>query len=320
MGIFVGAKILGTAMKVEDTAIDKVHGWGCTPTEETPAAPPSTANTCLPPWVTRGWRRNTLFCILVFLMILVFLNIALTLWIISTLRLTRDGIGPVTIIKQGIRLSGQAWVEDGLVASAIASPPALPITMHAHRNFTVLVKDPEHSEHAKLHIRRDAIECSGRTFEVRDAAGGRVFQAASDEVRVFADALAVDGAGGVNVRNSLQAPLVRAPPGSDLQLESLTRMLDLRAPQSIYFESRAGNIDIASHNNIKLDSVVGAIKIDAPNIIISNLKEATTVDKPQKSIRGKKVYQMCACASGKLFLAAPDALCAMQDNDTELCR
>ncbi|XP_050342132.1 delta-sarcoglycan-like [Nymphalis io] len=302
-----------------------IRGWGCTPTGDPPPAAvvsnsSQTQVGCLPTWVTRGWRRNTLYGIIIFLLILVFLNIALTLWIISSLKLTARGIGPITIVKDGIRLDGQAWVVDNLVASTISSQPAQPITLHSHRNFTILVSEPDLVEHSKLIIKRDGIECSGKVFEVRDGKGGDVFFASREEVRVSAETLLVDGTGGLAVRSAVQTPLVQAPPGSDLQLESLTRRLDMRAPQSIYLESRAGSIDITSHSNIKLDSVVGAIKIDAPNIIINNLKEAKTSETSQKNSIGKKVYQLCACASGKLFLAASDAICAMQDNDTELCR
>ncbi|CAH2091900.1 unnamed protein product [Euphydryas editha] len=302
-----------------------IRGWGCTPTgDPPPAAVASDSNNskvgCLPTWVTRGWRRNTLYAIVIFLMILVFLNIALTLWIISSLKLTANGIGPITIVKDGIRLDGQAWIVDNLVASTISSQPGQPINLHSPRNFTVFVSDPDQVEHAKLIIKRDSIECDGKVFEVRDSKGGNVFYASREEVRVSAETLWAEGAGGLAVRSAVQTPLIRAPPGSDLQLESLTRRLDMRAPQSIYLESRAGSIDITSHSNIKLDSIVGAIKIDAPNIIIGNLKEAQTTEKPQKNLRGIKVYQLCACASGKLFLAASDDICEVQDNDTELCR
>ncbi|XP_045526821.1 delta-sarcoglycan-like [Pieris brassicae] len=303
-------------MKIEDTRTEGVRGWECSPTSEQPPIQENTKS-CFPV-VLKGWRRTSLYAIIIFLMILIFLNIALSLWIISTLRLTKHGIGPITIVKDGITLDGKVWVVEDLIASTISSQTAQPITLHSHRNFTVLVSD-DHKEQSKLILKRDSVECTGNAFEVQDARGDRIFYASKDEVRVFADALAVDGAGGVGVRSALQAPIVRAPPGSNLQLESLTRKLDLRAPHSIYLESRAGSIDITSHNNIKLDSVVGAIKLDAPNIIIENLKEATAT-KEQKTLRNKKVYQLCACASGKLFLAAPDAPCSMHEMDTELCR
>lgn len=71
---------------------------------------------------------------------------------------------------------------------------------------------------------------------------------------------------------------------------------------------------------LKFNKLFFQIKIDAPNIILSNLKEAITTDRPQKNVRMKKVYQLCACSSGKLFLAAPDTACAAHDDDIELCR
>ncbi|XP_050677002.1 delta-sarcoglycan-like [Leptidea sinapis] len=311
-------------MRVEDTRTEAegTRGWECS--SKTEEQPPNNETqeklNCVPLVLKSGWRRISLYGIIVFLMCLVFLNIALTLWIITTLRLTKNGIGPLTIVRDGIRLEGNAWVTEELVASTISSPPTQPLTVQAHRNFTILVSEESHKERSKLIIKRDSVECAGHMFKVQDARGGSVFQASKDEVRVFADALVLEGTGGVSVRSALQTPFVRAPPGSDLQLESLTRRLDLRAPQSIYLESRAGNIDITSHSNIQLDSVVGAIKIDAPNIIISNLKEGKVTEKAQKSTKGKKIYQLCACASGKLFLAAPDLLCSMHDTDTELCR
>ncbi|XP_049865030.1 delta-sarcoglycan-like [Pectinophora gossypiella] len=303
-----------------------IHGWGYTPTEDRPSAAVSTeaqdkaSPRCLPAALHRGWRRTALYCILVLLMVLVFLNIALTLWVISVLKLSMSGIGPIKIVQGGIQVSGHAWVVDRLVASSISSQPSQPLTLHSHRNFTVLVSEPHTPDHASLLIKRDSIECSGHAFHVQDARGASVFRASRDEVRVGADVLAADGAGGVTVRGAVQAPTVRAPPGADLLLESATRGLDLRAPQSIYLESRAGSIDITSHSNIKLASAFGSIKIDASNMIISNLKEANVTSTPQPNVKYRKVYQLCACGSGKLFLAAPDVLCEAREDDTDLCR
>ncbi|KAI8440168.1 hypothetical protein MSG28_001559 [Choristoneura fumiferana] len=114
-----------------------VHGWGCTPPGENPqpaAEHPGPA--CLPAVVFRGWRKTALYCILVFLMVLIFLNIGLTLWIISSLKLRMGGLGPITIIKGGIELEGQAFVTDSLVASTIRSRSGQPLTVHSYRNFT----------------------------------------------------------------------------------------------------------------------------------------------------------------------------------------
>ncbi|KAI8437645.1 hypothetical protein MSG28_011896 [Choristoneura fumiferana] len=284
-----------------------VHGWGCTPPGENPQpAVEHPGPACLPAVVFRGWRKTALYCILVFLMVLIFLNIGLTLWIISSLKLRMSAE-----IWLWYRAGGQAFVADSLVASTIRSRSGQPLTVHSYRNFTVLVSEPERKETAKLMLKRDRLECSGRTFEVRDEFGGSVFRASRNEVHVFADALAANGEGGVTVQTAVQTPQVRAPPGADLQLESLTRHLDLRAPQSIYLESRAGGIDVTSHSNIKLDSVVGA-----------SLKEAVRINETRrnKNLRSQRVYQLCSCSSGKLFLAAAEGTCTSNDADTEFCR
>lgn len=79
-------------MSVEDSSTKAIRGWGCTPTGKPPPAAVSSEDPsskgCLPTAFTRGWRRTTLYCILVFLMILVFLNIGLTLWIVGALKLS----------------------------------------------------------------------------------------------------------------------------------------------------------------------------------------------------------------------------------------
>lgn len=91
-------------MSMEGSRAGVIRGWGCTPTGEPPAASVlgdtarATNKTCLPAIFTRGWRRNVLYGILVFLMLLVFLNIALTLWIISALRLSMVSFYVYTLI------------------------------------------------------------------------------------------------------------------------------------------------------------------------------------------------------------------------------
>lgn len=78
-----------------------IHGWGCTPTGE---APNASKPRFLPTVFVRGWQRTTLYMILITLMLLVFLNLALTLWIIASLRLSMvsetDSIEIYTTVQQ----------------------------------------------------------------------------------------------------------------------------------------------------------------------------------------------------------------------------
>lgn len=71
--------------------------------------------------------------------------------------LIQGGLGPITIIKGGIELEGQAFVTDSLVASSIRSRAGQPVTVHSYRNFSVLVSEPERKETAKLMLSKIAL-------------------------------------------------------------------------------------------------------------------------------------------------------------------
>lgn len=71
------------------------------------------------------------------------------------------------------------------------------------------------------------------------------------------------------------------------------------------------------------------IRLDSANILMPNLKTAqpptSQANMPSTLLGGRpehqmhnKVYQLCACASGKLFLAAPHSVCA--GDESTVCR
>lgn len=64
----------------------------------------------------------------------------------------QTGVGPIKIVKGGIQVAGQTWITNSLVTSTITSQPAQPITLHSHRNLSILVSEPNQPEHAKLLI------------------------------------------------------------------------------------------------------------------------------------------------------------------------
>lgn len=90
-------------------------------------------------------------------------------------------------------------------------------------------------------------------------------------------------------------------------------------------DSWASEISASCLADLKLQSVHGAIRLDAKSVYMKGLKAATPVQghssreqQQQHSGRSSSVhqsqkettiYQLCACASGKLFLARPDGSC-----------
>lgn len=110
------------------------------------------------------------------------------------------------------------------------------------------------------------------------------------------------------------------------RLESATRSLKISAPQRVMIESWADEISASCLTDLKLQSVHGAIRLDAKSVYIKGLKTAMPVqghssrEQQQQQHSGRSssthqgqretaIYQLCACASGKLFLARPEGSC-----------
>ena len=114
------------------------------------------------------------------------------------------------------------------------------------------------------------------------------------------------------------------------RLESATRSLKISAPQRVVIESWANEISASCLTDLKLQSVHGAIKLDAKTLFMKGLKTASPSQghssreqqqqqqqqqqhssrtSSHQSQRDTTIYQLCACANGKLFLARSEGTC-----------
>ncbi|KAK3852232.1 hypothetical protein Pcinc_041173 [Petrolisthes cinctipes] len=155
----------------------------------------------------------------------------------------------------------------------------------------------------------EAMECTTERLVIRDKVGRLLFSATRDAVLVGARQLTVEGEGGAVFSGSVQTSHVNAPIGSSLLLESLTRSLEVTAPQGIALESRAGTITAKCLHDFTLQSTAGVIKFDTPNIFVQGLP-TSNVQTDDKGLDDHAVYQLCVCSSGRLFLARPKGVCA----------
>ncbi|GAB0087063.1 uncharacterized protein DMENIID0001_013330 [Sergentomyia squamirostris] len=276
-----------------------------------------------------GWRKKCLCTLILGLMLLIVVNLALTLWILKVMEFSSEGMGQLKVVTGGLQLSGQALVLDILRASTIRSRVAQPIAIESSRNFSINTRDSEGFIENQLFLGHDRVECLASGFRITDTHGGNLFAANRDEISIGANSLRIDGEGGAIFRESIQTPLIRAEAGRELRLESPTRSLEMKASQEIFIQSRAGSLDATCLNDLKLHSIAGSIRLDSANILMPNLKTvqaptnqagippSTMGGRPEHQMHNK-VYQLCACASGKLFLASPHSVCA--GDDSTVCR
>ncbi|XP_037782810.1 delta-sarcoglycan-like [Penaeus monodon] len=263
-----------------------------------------------------GWRRRCLYGLVLVLLVMVILNLALTLFILRVLDVSTEGIGGLQIVRGGMIASGDVHVLDTLVASRIVSRRRTPIRVLAANNFSIAATDAHGRRTNTIFMNTEAMECTSNRLVIRDKVGRLLFSASREEVLVGAQHLTVTGEGGAVFSGSVQTSHVTAPISESLLLESMTRSLEVTAPQGVALESRAGNITASSLRDFTLQSTGGVIKFDTPNIFVRGLR-TSTIRTTDSSEALPDVYQVCVCSSGRLFLAKPGGVCAA---DNKFCK
>ncbi|XP_059223179.1 putative uncharacterized protein DDB_G0285119 [Stomoxys calcitrans] len=265
-----------------------------------------------------GWRKKCLYTLLVLLMLLIIINLGLTLWILKVMEFSTEGMGPLKIVPGGIQLSGQALIMDMLRASSIRSRHGQPISIESSRNFSINTRGPDGLLENHLFLGHDKLECLATSFRINDTNGRNLFSVNRDEVTIGAHALRVEGEGGAIFRESIQTPHVRAEPGRELRLESPTRQLEMKAAQEINLQSRAGGIEITALEDIKLTTLEGSLRFESSKIFMPNLRTVPPIQGAPQKDHTHRVFQLCACSNGKLFLASSHSSCA--GDDSTVCR
>lgn len=299
---------------------------------------------------TAKWKTRALYVFLACLLAVVVVNLTLTLWFIRVTQFTSEGMGSMKITHGGLRLSGRTLVTNRLVASAIRSRPGRPLLIESTANVTLTARNSQGRLVNSLKLTKDGLECAqASVFKVTDTRGETLFSADRSKVIVGAQELRVTGSGGAVFQGSVQTPMVRADSRHDLRLESASRRLELSGPQGVTIESRAGDITVSCLMDVKLQSIAGAIQIDAAKVFLKGLKTVKTTSSANtaavvadgddggggkstgqyNSIVGAKkrgaedklpsVYQLCVCGNGKVFMSPPDGQCAA-DNESLVCR
>ncbi|KAH8275893.1 hypothetical protein KR026_000908 [Drosophila bipectinata] len=267
-----------------------------------------------------GWRKKCLYTLLLLLMLLIITNLVLTLWILKVMEFSTEGMGQLKIVPGGIQLSGQAIIMDMLRASTIRSRHGQPLSIESSRNFSINTRDPNGMIENHLFLGHDKFECLSSGFRINDTNGRSLFSVNRDEVTIGAHSLRIDGEGGAVFRESVQTPHIRAEPGRELRLESPTRQLEMTAAKDINLQSRAGGIEVVSLEDVKFRALDGSLRLESSKILMPNLRTAQPpiMGTAQSRDHMHRVFQLCACSSGKLFLAAPHSICA--GDDSTVCR
>ncbi|XP_039631621.1 delta-sarcoglycan [Polypterus senegalus] len=259
-----------------------------------------------------GWRKRCLYFFVLLLMVLILVNLALTIWILKVMNFTIDGMGHLRITEKGLTLEGDSEFLKPLYAKEIQSRPGSPLLLQSSKNITINILNGQNKAATRVVAGSKGVEAFGKVFEVKSNTGKTLFSAADREVVVGADRLRVLGAEGAVFSNSVETPQVRADPFKELRMESPTRSLFMEAPKGIEILAEAGNIQATCRNEMRLESKDGEIILEANKIKLPRLPKGIYSASGSK----QKVYEVCICPNGRLFLSVADSGSTCQINSS----
>ncbi|XP_048638759.1 delta-sarcoglycan isoform X1 [Marmota marmota marmota] len=261
-----------------------------------------------------GWRKRCLYFFVLLLMILILVNLAMTIWILKVMNFTIDGMGNLRITEKGLKLEGDSEFLQPLYAKEIQSRPGNALYFKSARNVTVNILNDQTKVLTQLITGPKAVEAYGKKFEVKTVSGKLLFSADDNEVVVGAERLRVLGAEGTVFPKSLETPNVRADPFKELRLESPTRSLVMEAPKGVEINAEAGNMEATCRTELRLESKDGEIRLDAAKIKLPRLPHGSYTPTGTR----QKVFEICVCANGRLFLSQAGTGSTCQIN-TSVC-
>lgn len=257
-----------------------------------------------------GWRKRFLYIFILVLTIAIVLNLALTVWIMSVLDFSTDGIGALKIEDDGISVKGKAQFERPLHFSHLSTVEDETLIVDSFKGVQLQARNSTGAVATRFSLLPEGkaqVVCD--RFEIFDEENKLLFFADSNEIGLKLENLRILDDGGSVFEGAIQTSFVRPQPDTPLRLESPTRSVTIDAAQDIELMAAAGEISLNSLLDISLASKQGEIRLESSQIYMEKLQRSDG--------RGSPQLQLCTCHNGRLFLAAPTADCRA---DNSICR
>lgn len=250
-----------------------------------------------------GWRKQCLYATVLFILVIVIMNLALTVWLLRVLDFSIEGLhmGNIYISDDKIHVDGEVEVVKTLYTSKIKSDEERPLNIESQRGVTIQARNTENVITNKMEIgdRKLAVTCD--RFEIKDSSGKQRFTVTDKGLKYDIDEVKYTGK--VVFNGSIETPNIRGPLQGPLRMESVTSAIIMDGQKRVLVEAPEGEIIVKS----------SGIHINSTNIFMKNMVKSNPVSLGHQH---DDVFQLCMCHTGRLFLAPPDGQCAA---DSVLC-
>uniref|UniRef100_A0A8D0WPJ9 Gamma-sarcoglycan n=1 Tax=Sus scrofa TaxID=9823 RepID=A0A8D0WPJ9_PIG len=257
-----------------------------------------------------GWRKRCLYLFVLLLLILLLVNLALTIWILRVMWFSPPaGEGKLFSKCSGLKRETESHFIFHFYKKFIRSQADSPLLLQSPQNVTLSARTVEGEVTGRLTAGPQMVEIQSQHFHIHSRDGRPLFTVDEREAVVGADKLRVTGPEGALFEHSVETPLVRPDPFQDLRLESPTRSLSMDAPNGVRVRALAGSGAALSQMDIVLHSSAGPLVLDAETVCLPRVAQGT---RGPGSSQG--LYEVCACADGRLYLAAAAAGTTCHEN------
>lgn len=283
-----------------------------------------------------GWRKKTIYLLLVVIILLVGINAALTFWIVSFLGFSSNGISGIDLSRNDqIIFHGNAIFQRHLYASQIGSYRNELRFNQNNGNITFQSNwnTPNNQSNSKLTVTKEKVLVETDNFEIHDRLHRLMFGINIEQQRfanesyqghsmtIRTNKLNVLDINSLRLPLALQTTLIDSGNNDNLRLISPNGKITMQGPKSVSIESKFGDVSMITFDDLRLKSNGGPITFETSSGIYIRKLLTFNVDDSQFSsinhnfidkLRMPKVYQLCICQSGKLFTVNPDQQCAVQ--------
>ncbi|XP_037533387.1 gamma-sarcoglycan [Nematolebias whitei] len=247
-----------------------------------------------------GWRKRFLYLFVLLLIVILVVNFALTIWILRVMWFNTDGMGLLQVHSKGVKLEeGESEFLFPLYAQGIHSREESSLLVHSSENVSLNARDENGNVTGRISVGPKEAQGHTRDLLINSHNDHMLFSADGEHSVIGPDKLRVTGPEGALFQHSVEVPLLKSEPFTDLKLECPTRSVSLDAPKGVHIKALAGNIEAASNMDVILQSSEGLLVLDAETVRMPSLP----LSKEGVSGYAQGLYEVCVCPSGKLFLS-----------------
>jgi len=259
---------------------------------------------------TRWHKKLVSYSFIAIISIILVSNMFITLWILTAIGFNIEGLG-LSSGSQHLQAQGDIFAMKNLYASRILDFDPNGLVIKAFKNLS-MVAESERRFSSAMFINEDEVVVATKKFVIMNTNGETVFSTSPKQTSMTAKKMKLSDPGGIQFTSSIETQNIRSGPGNSLTVSSPVGKLKLNGPQKVDFSSFAGPINLFGLEDITLKTKgQGKITLHSGAIRMPRLIQSNRTSSSGGYFRKKSstIFQLCACADGKLFMSKATALC-----------